>query len=502
MFKPSSPFLSLLLAAALSAGAAPSAHAVEVKASGVMEILFESAHNIASANRFQDYDDNGSHQKHFSAVQKLKLSLDFVLSESLSARYTAQAGAFTWGGPTSPSYSIGAGNASEASGGALGSRAANIVTKEAYLDWMIPGTDARVRMGQQFLMLPGFAFPNPVLGNWGTGVAVSAPATDSLRLNAFWLRAYSDFRRGTVDNAAPGNDNLDLVSLAANYRIDGFQATPWLMAGRLGDAVTNFNQPYNSIYVKNGLLPVTGYEQFGRAADGHVVSLGLAPSDSTLWFGGLSLELTRFAPLRLALDAYYSASINAHRSTERSGWFVGGSAEYETPWGVPAFKAWYASGDNGDLTDGSERALGVRGGFTPGAPVLFNSFAYGLSETSNRGEAAGTWGASLQWNAASFVPRVFHSLRATYVQGTNNPNMARYAVNSGPALYMTRRDHAVELDLDTTISIYANLAAMLELSYVFQDFDGEVWRNLPGTTGAGASFSDAWRAGLTFTYTF
>ena len=55
-------------------------------------------------------------------------------------------------------------------------------------------------------------------------------------------------------------------------------------------------------------------------------------------------------------------------------------------------------------------------------------------------------------------------------------------VNSGPALYMTRRDHAVELDLDTTISIYANLAAMLELSYVFQDFDGEVWRNLPGTT--------------------
>ena len=90
MFKPSSPFLSLLLAAALSAGAAPSAHAVEVKASGVMEILFESAHNIASANRFQDYDDNGSHQKHFSAVQKLKLSLVFVLSESLSARYTAQ----------------------------------------------------------------------------------------------------------------------------------------------------------------------------------------------------------------------------------------------------------------------------------------------------------------------------------------------------------------------------------------------------------------------------
>lgn len=173
-----------------------------------MEILFESAHNIASANRFQDYDDNGSHQKHFSAVQKLKLSLDFVLSESLSARYTAQAGAFTWGGPTSPSYSIGAGNASEASGGALGSRAANIVTRQVYLDWMIPNTDIKIRMGQQLYRLPSYATASPVLDDTATGVTAYVPFNDKTALSAYWIRALSDPRRGadsSIGNATNGN---------------------------------------------------------------------------------------------------------------------------------------------------------------------------------------------------------------------------------------------------------------------------------------------------------
>lgn len=502
MFPFPAPALPLCLAVILSAACPHPVRAVELRASGAMEILFESAHNLTSSNRFQDYDDNGSPQKHFSAVQKLKLSLDFTMSEHLSARYTAQVGTFTWGGPTGPAYTMGAGNSSETGGGALGGRAANIVTKEAYLTWMVPGTGIQVRMGQQFLMLPGFAFPSPVLGSWGTGAALSAPITDSLRLTGFWLRAYSDFRRGALSSGAPFNDNLDVFSLMVPYRRDGFQATPWLIAGALGDDVMDINQPYNRVYVKDGLLPVTGYERFGRHADGAVVSLGSAPSNTTVWFGGLSLELTRFDPLRLALDAYYSASANAHRSTERSGWFVGASAEYKTPWGLPTLKAWYAPGDDNNPANGSERALSLRGGFTPGAPLLFNSFAYGISENGNHGEAAGTWGASVQWNAASLLPHVFHSLRATYVHGTNSPDMARYAAKSGPVLYMTTKDSAVELDLDTTVSLYDNLAAMLELSYVFQDFDGSVWRGLPGTTGNRARFSDAWRAGLSFTYTF
>lgn len=501
--------LSALLTSALLFSALTAfpgnARAVEVKASGVMEIMGETTHNIRPGNTFQDAADNGSRQKHFAAVQKLVLALDFTVSERLSAHYAAQVGAFTWGGPTGDVYNMGSGNREESAGGALGSRAANIVTREAYLDWTLPDAAIKIRMGQQWFALPGYAFPNAVLGQRGTGIAVSAPIAEAVRVNAFWLRAYSDSRRGLSTATRNLDDNLDLFSLTASYRGDGFQAAPWLMAGKLGGDVINVNNPFNTVYVTSGLLPVTGYNVYGHAADGGAILRGAAPSNSTLLFTGLALQVTAFDPLRLALDALWSAADNSHRSTGRSGWYVGASAEYKTAYGVPTFKAWFASGDNGNPVDGSERPLSVRSGFTPGASVLFNTFAYGIADTCNRGEVGGSWGVSAQWNELSLFPHLFHSLRATYARGTNSPAMARYAAKLhsplDPPKYLTTRDSAVEIDLDTTWSIYKNLAAMLELSYVFQDFDGKVWKNL-SRDGNGTPFSNAWRAGLTFTYEF
>ena len=132
--------VTLLLAAGLVFSAANSASAVEVKTSGTMDFAFDWTQNIGT--NFQDYDDAGINQKHFGAVQRFRLGLEFVMSENLSATYQAQVGTFTWGGPAT-------GNNSEGNGGVLGSRSANIVTKFAYLDWVVPGTDLKVRMGMQ-----------------------------------------------------------------------------------------------------------------------------------------------------------------------------------------------------------------------------------------------------------------------------------------------------------------------------------------------------------------
>lgn len=498
--------LSFLLAFALvfpvTAGSAGTARAVEVKASGSMDLLLETSHNLHTGNLFQDSADNGSPQKHSAVLQRFILGLDFLISENLRARYAAQAGAFTWGGPAGGTlYSVGAGNGAESTGGALGSRAANVVTREAYLDWRLPDAKTSIRLGQQWFSLPGFAFPNVVLDQRGTGIVASLTLTDTARLTGFWLRAYSDSRRGG-DTTPNFDDTLDLFSLSTAFHGEGFRFSPWLMAGRLGGDVIHYHQPFNNIYVSGGLLPVTGFTVYGRDENGGLTKLGAASSNSTLLFGGFALEMTCFAPLRVALDASWSASENRHRSTERSGWYAGASAEYTTAFGVPTLKAWYASGDNGNPADGSERPLSVRSGFTPGAPLLFNAFAYGIYDTSNRGEAGGTWGLSAQWNMISFFSDMFHSLRATYVRGTNSPAMAAHAGRLGPSKYLTRRDSAVEIDFDTTCSISKNLAAMLEVGYVFQNFDGKVWRGLPGGSGDTAAFSNAWRAGLTITYRF
>lgn len=91
--------VTLLLAAGLVFSAANSASAVEVKTSGQLDFAFDWTQNMDDGSFFQDIDDGGTEQKHFGAVQRFRLGLEFVMSENLSATYQAQVGTFTWGGP-------------------------------------------------------------------------------------------------------------------------------------------------------------------------------------------------------------------------------------------------------------------------------------------------------------------------------------------------------------------------------------------------------------------
>ena len=92
----------------------------------------------------------------------------------------------------------------------------------------------------------------------------------------------------------------------------------------------------------------------------------------------------------------------------------------------------------------------------------------------------------------------------TYFKGTNSKNMPNiinnvYGGEVSPADYLTEKDHIVEVDFNTSYKIYKNLTTVLELSYLFQDFDSKVWRT---ASGEGRHFSDAWRATLNFRYKF
>lgn len=496
---------ALLLSACVAASAwtAP-AQAVEVKASGMMNILFEGTQNVQAGNQFRSYNDGGSHQKHFGAVQRLWITLDFIASENISARYQLEVGTFTWGGPASGEvYAIGSGNSNGALGGALGSRAPNLATRQAYLEWMIPNTDARVTFGLQPMALPSYAFISPILDNQGTGIVLNVPVNENFTVDATWLAAFSDTRRGTpiLKSSENTHDTMNMGSLAVTARYDGFKVTPWAALGQMGRDVTRVDGRYNTVNLNSGMLPVTGY------------TMAKKPSDSTFWFAGFGMELTQYDPFRLAFDFYYSSSRTRYQESNRSGWYAALSAEYKTQYGVPTFKAWYSTGDDDNAKNGSERALSIKGGFTPGASVFFNTFRTSIADTVNRGDASGMWGVSAQWNGLSLLPKLSHSMRLTYVRGTNSPDMAPFAVASqlaaqrgnmravgGPTYYMTSKDSLLELDIDSDYMIYRNLFAKLELSYVWQNFNGDVWKAM--NAGRPADFSNAWRAALGMTYIF
>lgn len=490
--------LTLMLAAGMTLSAAGAASAVDVKVSGMYDFSFSGTSNLNGARSFMDSGDyrhrfdREMNQRHFDVYQRLRLGMEFVMSEQLSAFYQAQVGTFVWGGPYK-----GASKA-EADGGALATRSANFVTRLAYLDWMIPSTGIHVRMGQQPFDLPNYVAGSPVLDDPAAGVVISSPVTDWMDLSGFWIRAVSDPLKNSHGEYEYKNADVDLFGLIADLKFDDFRLTPW---GIVGHGGKNFDSVRNAGPTASGVLPVNGMDRLRW--DGGSLTATPGATSSTIWFAGFGGELTMFDPFRVAMDFYYSGTNNSHASTERSGWYIAAKAEYKLPWFVPTLKAWFASGDDSDITNGSERPLSLSGGFEPGASAYFKG-RYSIANTIDNGSAGGTWGVSAQLNKMSFLHGLSHDLRVTYFQGTNDKRMPGlinnvYGGSVSPADYLTDKDHIIEVDFDSSYEIYKNLITVLELSYAFQDIDKDVWRN---ASGERHDYSDAWRAALNFRYKF
>ena len=113
--------------------------------------------------------------------------------------------------------------------------------------------------------------------------------------------------------------------------------------------------------------------------------------------------------------------------------------------------------------------------------------------------SVGMWGASLQFNDIQLVNGLYHDLRGTYVQGTNNRAMAAVAgapMRNYDGLYLTTGDSAWEVDFDTKYQIYKNLALHVELSDINLDLDEAAW----GPVDSDAD--EAYKAGIYLTYKF
>ena len=127
----------------------------------------------------------------FDAEQRVRLQLDAVASEALSGTVYFEIGTQKWGN---------AGN-----GGALGADGTNQVrVKNAYIDWAIPQTDAKIRMGIQGLALPNtYAGGSAVLDTDVAAVVASYKFNENVGLTAFWARPFND----NFDGRDPRSNN-------------------------------------------------------------------------------------------------------------------------------------------------------------------------------------------------------------------------------------------------------------------------------------------------------
>ena len=118
--------VTLLLAAGLVLGAAAGSQAADIKAKGIWQ------NNLSWADRAVSSDNNGDY---FRASTRLRTQIDVIASESLKGVVFFEIGHQNWG--------------EAKSGAALGNDGKEVKVRYSYVDWVIPQTDAKVRMGLQ-----------------------------------------------------------------------------------------------------------------------------------------------------------------------------------------------------------------------------------------------------------------------------------------------------------------------------------------------------------------
>lgn len=458
----------------------------------------------------------------FKARQRLRIWLNAVASENLSGTVQFEIGHQRWG--------------QASTGAALGADGNVIKLRQAYIDWMVPETDLKVRMGIQNVTLPTAAGGSSIMDNQDVAaVTASWKANENFGLTAMWARPYNDNFTGNDSWDANYLDNFDLFLLSVPLKMEFAELTPWVMYGFKG--VNTFRVPranggYNYVFQGNSggnLVGSLGSVPFGNVNQQHNTS---RPWGSLFWAG---------LPIKLNLDSWnvefeanygfvegmgdytvqkshygdYYATQRA--STQREGWLLKALAEYKFDWGKPGVFGWYASGDDGDLSNGSERLPFIYAETRLTSMLGDATALYGGIGGNDRSQSFdGTWGVGAQVKDVSFIPKVNHLLRATWVGGTNSPSMVKYAkflsagVYDNPAIawqgvpntmdyYLTTQDNLLELDFHTIYDMYENFRVGLEFGYVVNMIDKDLWKRADNTS---FSKTDMWLVDLKFAYRF
>lgn len=511
---------TLLLAAGLVFGAATGASAIDFKAKGQWLMSFDYGQGMINKNRDRkNVTGYNGKSDSFDAQQRVRLQLDAVASESLSGTVYFEIGNQRWG--------------QAKNGGALGADGTVVEVKRAYLDWIVPQTDLKIRMGLQGVALPAFSNgASQVFDNDVAGITASYKFNDNVTATALWARPYNDnFSQGGSNwetgksSNDPNNflDNMDMFALLVPMTFDGVKVTPWVSYAAIGKNLSpaeNVTSASPNSYVSmfsNGMAPAYAAVKNSAKPDAY---------GSAFW-AGLTGEVTMADPFRFAWDANYGSYTNGVDALKREGFYLSILGEYKMDWATPGLYAWYSSGDDSNVKNGSERmptlsADSASDGFstfaTIGDPYIARDGV--LSNTW-----IGTWGIGARLKDISYMEDLKHTFRINYIAGTNSPTMAKYIMGKKDAgigngryaastnrsdfgggsnygTYMTTEDSGLEFGLTTTYKVYENLTMFADMNYIamFIDQSKSVWgRNVAGDS---IKLQDPWNINVSFVYDF
>ncbi|NHZ46908.1 outer membrane homotrimeric porin [Nitratidesulfovibrio liaohensis] len=443
--------ITLLLGAALLCGAVSPASAATIEAKGEWAFDFSWTDGM----NYRSADDGGDSEDDFAAHQRLRTQIDIIASESLRGVVFLEMGTTTWGQED----------------GALGSDGKSVKVRRSYIDWTVPNTELKVRMGLQGMDLPGATFgASPILSDEDVAALVlSYTVSENVALTAFWARPYDN---NSGNSAAAGNDfdEVDLFGLTAPVTLDGVSVTPYVVYASVGKDVDGTDTESWETF-RDGMQSLG--ERTGMTGDD-------TPTHDA-WWGGVAVELSMFDPFSVKMDATYGRKDADEDYATREGWLVSAMVEYKMESATPGVFAWYGSGEDDDIDNGSERMPSV----SPNAwaPTSFGFPGSVFNQDSQFAlNGAGLWGIGVQVADISFVENLSHLVRVAYMRGTNDSELVKdtagLAGELAPAqggVFLTDKDSAWEVNFDHTYQIYENLTFILEMGYIRLDLDEDVW---------------------------
>lgn len=470
--------------ALLVLGISAVAQAADLKATGSWQIQAQFRNNFGMNDKAEE-DQLLIHQR-------MRTAFHFIANENLKAVLDTQIGGTNegWG---QGMYQIGAGrNTATVGGPAGGAGQGNIMLRQGYLEFTLPGTKIMSKVGFQTLALPnsGMGGGSVILDDQMAAAVVSAPITDMIKATGGYIRA------AQASSANNSGSALDAVFVATPITPKGFAITPFLAYAYGGAKSTALTA------VATGTANPL-YTGFGNTAEG-----------VRGYWAGLSFVMDAFQPFKVYADLNYGKA--AYKSSYprdengRSGWFFETAVDYTglsmmTP---QAFFAYSSGEDSSDPAKTTSNRMPVLG-----APQAWSlgSFWFGDKDLAMRGlnkrdsanEFLGFWALGASLKDISLIDNVKHTFTLMYVKGTNDADwmVARNsAANYGAML--TDKDSLWEVDFNTKYQMYKELSVYLNLGYINQDMDKDTWKRIGALTDASFKPANAYKAVLGLTYAF
>ena len=162
--------ITLFLAAGLTLGASSAVRAADIAVKGLWDFNFEWSNS--------SFLENNSSEDFFKARQRLRTQVDIIASESLRGVLFFEIGDQNWG------------RASQ--GASLGTDGTVVEVRYSYIDWVVPETDLKVRMGLQPVAFPGYVANSTVLNHDGAGITLNYDFNENVAASLFWARLEND----------------------------------------------------------------------------------------------------------------------------------------------------------------------------------------------------------------------------------------------------------------------------------------------------------------------